>query len=194
MDNILVINSVDSKGDKLTKTINRINPEADNADLSTFGKMANALTTNELVSLQRVYRYDITEPGEEYITPDDPIIEVTVPGETVTVDVEVEVPVTVQVPVDVTVPVEVTVAGNAKTNPTFSLGEWYLSNNDVYSNIISYNGDGTLSTDVGTINGSTISVADEDGRFSGAITATEGNNYAAGRIYFGYYTDQTGDD
>lgn len=194
MENSLVIKSKDVFGDKLTKAIPYINPCASDYKVSTFGKMANALTTNELVSLQRVYRYDITEPSEEYITPDDPIIEVTVPGETVTVDVEVEVPVTVQVPVDVTVPVEVTVAGNAKTNPTFSLGEWYLSNNDVYSNIISYNGDGTLSTDVGTLNGSTISVADDDGKFFGAITATEGNNYAAARIYFSYYTDQTGDD
>lgn len=74
MDNAIVINAIDKKGNKVVKSIAGINPAADNSDLSTFAKMANALTTNELVSVERVIKVDITNPEVETITPNDPVV------------------------------------------------------------------------------------------------------------------------
>jgi len=55
--------------------------------------------------------------------------------------------------------------------PALSIGSWSAVDT-VYSADIFYDGDGTLSTDIGTISNGVLTVADDDGCFSGVISAT----------------------
>lgn len=75
-----------------------------------------------------------------------------------------------------------------KPSPTFTLGAW-SKNDSVYSAAITYNGDGTLSADTGSINNGTLNVNDVDGTFSGNITASEGAAYAPAVVNFNYCTE-----
>lgn len=120
---------------------------------------------------------EVTVPGET----------VTVAGDTVTVTVEGE-PVTVTVEAE---PTTVTVQADPKTNPTFSLGEWAGSNN-TYSAVVSYNGDGVLTANTGTLSGSTITVEDADGNFNGVISAAEGTNFAPSNLVFNHTKETVG--
>lgn len=51
---------------------------------------------------------------------------------------------------------------------------------------MSYSGDGNLSTNIGSISGTTLSVTDEDGSFNGIVTATAGTSFAATTLNFSY--------
>ncbi len=82
-----------------------------------------------------------------------------------------------------------TPAAASKTQPTLSLGVWTKSGT-TYSATITYNGDGTLSSTLGTISGTTLSITDADGIFSGVISASEGTTYAAGKLAFSYNTEE----
>ena len=77
-----------------------------------------------------------------------------------------------------------------KPQPVISLGVWNKSGT-TYTATISYNGDGTLSSTLGTISGSTLSITDADGIFSGIIMATETDTYAASSLSFTYNTEET---
>lgn len=147
---------------------------------------------------------EVTVPGETVTIAGDTVtvtvegepVTVTVQGEPTTVTVEAE-PTTVTVeaePVTVTVeaePATVTVQADPKTNPTFSLGEWAGSNN-TYSAVVSYNGDGVLSANTGTLSGSTITVSDDDGNFNGVISAAEGTNFAPANLAFTHSKETVG--
>lgn len=74
-----------------------------------------------------------------------------------------------------------------KRTPTLSLGTWSVSGT-TYSTTISYNGDGALSSSIGTISGNTLSVTSANGVFSGTITATAGNSYQSTTLNFNYST------
>jgi len=79
----------------------------------------------------------------------------------------------------------------SKPAPTLTLGEWNKAN-DVYTALITYDGDGDLSTSEGAIIGGTmLTITDADGDFSGVITATEGEIYAASSLNFSYITEES---
>lgn len=152
--------------------------------------MGGGVSTIEVtVPVEVTIPVEVTVPGETVTIAGDTVT-VTIAGEPVTVTVEAE-PTTVTVeaePVTVTVeaePATVTVQADPKTNPTFSLGEWAGSNN-TYSAVVSYNGDGVLSANTGTLSGSTITVSDENGNFSGVISAAEGTNFAPAQLAFNH--------
>ncbi len=168
--------------------------------LSTdIGTIANDILTvedvdgnfNGIISASSGYDYAATKINFNYMTDT-----VTVEAEPVTVTVQAE-PTTVTVeaePVTVTVeaePTTVTVQADPKTNPTFSLGEWAGSNN-TYSAVVSYNGDGVLTANTGTLSGSTITVEDADGNFNGVISAAEGNNFAPAQLVFNHSKETVG--
>ena len=183
----LIIDSVDQNGVKKQKTITNINPEASNVAAKEFAQRFTALSTNEYTGASRVNKMDIDEPymwgGGSTVTIAGDTVTVTVAGETITVPGE---------PVTVTVEAEpVTVQADPKTIPAFNLGEWSASGNN-YSAVISYGGDGTLTTNTGTISGSTITVEDADGSFAGTISASEGTNYAPAKLPFKYTTNTVG--
>ena len=60
--------------------------------------------------------------------------------------------------------------------PVLSLGSWSAADS-IYSAEIFYNGDGTLSTDIGSISNGFLYVEDADGCFSGVLTATTNFNF-----------------
>lgn len=72
---------------------------------------------------------------------------------------------------------------NDKQTPVLSLGSWSAVDT-VYSAPITYTGDGTLATDIGTISNDILTVADEDGNFSGVISASAGNDFASSSLHF----------
>lgn len=78
-----------------------------------------------------------------------------------------------------------------KQQPTLSLGEW-AGNNNTYSAVISYNGDGVLTANTGTLSGSTITVEDADGNFNGVISAAEGTNFAPSKLVFTHNKETVG--
>lgn len=79
----------------------------------------------------------------------------------------------------------------SKPAPTLTLGEWNKAN-DVYTALITYDGDGDLSTSEGAIIGGTmLTITDADGDFSGIISATEGEIYAATSLNFSYITEES---
>ena len=65
MKTSIAISAKDTLGNNQIKLIGNCNPDAQNSYLSTFGKMANDLTTNILNSITRVDRTDITNADEE---------------------------------------------------------------------------------------------------------------------------------
>lgn len=82
----------------------------------------------------------------------------------------------------------VTITPTIKVAPTLTIGSWAKADT-IYSAAITYNGDGTLSTSTGTISGSTLTVNDDDGAFSGTLTATAGSSYAATTLIFSHDTE-----
>ena len=64
MNTSIAISSKDTLGNNQVKLITNCNPNADNGNLSTFGKMANNLTTNVLNSVARIDKQDITDAQE----------------------------------------------------------------------------------------------------------------------------------
>lgn len=83
----------------------------------------------------------------------------------------------------------VTVTPVVKSTPTLSISSWSKADT-VYSAAITYNGDGTLSTSLGSISGNTLTVTDDDGTFSGTLTATAGTSYAATTLSFSHDTEE----
>jgi len=83
------------------------------------------------------------------------------------------------------VPDSTSIIVTGKQQPALSLGGWSIADT-VYTAAISYDGDGTLSTDVGTITNGTLTVNDADGTFSGVISASSGNHFAASKLYFDF--------
>lgn len=95
------------------------------------------------------------------------------------------------------VPNDTSIIITGKQAPVLSIGSWsyagdiYNSGNSakVYSAPVIYNGDGTLSTDTGTISNGVLTVHDTDGIFEGVISAAPGNEYAASSLYFNHDLD-----
>ena len=95
------------------------------------------------------------------------------------------------------VPNSTSIIVTGKQPPQLSIGSWsyagdiYNSGNSakVYSAPVIYNGDGTLSTDTGTISNGVLTVHDTDGIFEGVISAAPGNEYAASSLYFNHDLD-----
>lgn len=83
------------------------------------------------------------------------------------------------------VPDSTSIIVTGKQQPALSLGGWSIADT-VYTAAISYDGDGTLSTDVGTITNGTLTVNDADGSFAGVISASSGNHFAASKLYFDF--------
>lgn len=81
------------------------------------------------------------------------------------------------------VPNDTSIIITGKQVPVLSLGSWSAVDT-VYSAPITYTGDGTLSTDIGTISNDILTVADEDGNFSGVISASAGNDFASSSLHF----------
>lgn len=75
-----------------------------------------------------------------------------------------------------------------KQAPVLSLGSWSAVDS-VYSAPITYTGDGTLSTDIGTISNDILTVEDADGNFNGVISAAGGNDFADSSLAFNFTTD-----
>ena len=72
----------------------------------------------------------------------------------------------------------------SKPIPTLTLGDWNKANG-VYTASITYDGDGDLSTSKGAIVGNSLLViTNADGDFSGIVTASEGEIYAATALVF----------
>ena len=78
-------------------------------------------------------------------------------------------------------------SSSSKAFPTLSLSSWTKSGS-TFSATISYDGDGSLSTSLGSISGTTLTVSDQDGSFNGTISASEGNTSAPVSLHFSYNT------
>ena len=72
--------------------------------------------------------------------------------------------------------------------PTLSLSE-FTKDGTTYTATITYNGDGTLSTTLGTINNKILTITDADGGFSGTLSASATANYLAKSINFSRAAD-----
>lgn len=81
-----------------------------------------------------------------------------------------------------------TALDNDKQTPVLSLGSWSAVDT-VYSAPITYTGDGTLSTDIGTIANDILTVEDVDGNFSGVISATGGDDFNDTFLAFNFQTN-----
>lgn len=90
------------------------------------------------------------------------------------------------------VPNETSIIITGKQTPELAIGSWsyagdiYAPPNStkVYTAPVTYNGDGTLSTDNGTISNGVLTVHDTDGIFSGVISASTGNDFSSSSLYF----------
>lgn len=65
MESAVIIVSRDEMGKRLQKLIGGVNPESKNLYLSVFAKMTNEMTTNELIQIVRVNKFDITNSDVE---------------------------------------------------------------------------------------------------------------------------------
>lgn len=61
MDTALVLKSIDTNGDTLTKTFAYVNPEVSNSDLKDFALKANSLTKNTYKAAYRVIKMSVDE-------------------------------------------------------------------------------------------------------------------------------------
>lgn len=80
------------------------------------------------------------------------------------------------------------IANSTKPTPNLSIGGWSAVDT-VYTVPITYDGDGALSVNVGSISNGSLIVADEDGIFSGVLSATAGDSFAPAKLYFNFDTD-----
>ena len=76
---------------------------------------------------------------------------------------------------------------SSKQQPVLSLGSWSAADS-IYSAPVSYDGDGTLSVNVGSISNGVLTVNDDDGTFNGVITASGGESYAPAQLNFSVFT------
>ena len=83
------------------------------------------------------------------------------------------------------VPNDTSIIVTGKQQPVLSLGSWRVADS-IYSAAITYNGDGTISSDIGTISNGFLNVADNNGIFNGVISASAGNDFAASKLAFSY--------
>lgn len=72
-----------------------------------------------------------------------------------------------------------------KQTPTLSLSD-FQQIGTTYTATITYNGDGQLSADLGSVTNNQLTVIDADGTFNGTLSATEGTNYKAASITFSH--------
>lgn len=86
------------------------------------------------------------------------------------------------------VPNDTSIIITGKQAPVLSLGSW-SSADSVYSAPITYTGDGTLSTDIGTIANDILTVEDVDGNFNGVISASAGDDFSSTELNFNYNTE-----
>lgn len=61
MDSSLIINSTDTTGKKLQKSITNLNPNITNATAKEFAQKLNALTTNTYNGAIRINKIDVDE-------------------------------------------------------------------------------------------------------------------------------------
>lgn len=64
MDSSLIINSTDTTGKKLQKSITNLNPNITNATAKEFAQKLNALTTNTYNGATRINKIDVDEDDE----------------------------------------------------------------------------------------------------------------------------------
>ena len=76
-----------------------------------------------------------------------------------------------------------TILEHNKTAPMLTVGQ-FNKNGNTYTAQINYNGDGSLSTSLGFINGNVLSVTNPDGNFNGFVTASEGTNFLPAQVNF----------
>ena len=81
-----------------------------------------------------------------------------------------------------------TVPSSEKPTPNLAIGSWSAVDT-VYSAPVSYDGDGALSVNVGSISNGVLTVNDDDGIFSGVLTASAGESYAPAVASFSYNTN-----
>lgn len=78
-----------------------------------------------------------------------------------------------------------------KESPTLSIST-FSQNGNIYTAFVNYNGDGKLTTTIGTIkNKKILSVESIDGNFNGEIKALEGKKYSATSITFSHQQKET---
>lgn len=80
------------------------------------------------------------------------------------------------------------IANSTKPTPDLSIGGWSAVDT-VYVAPITYDGDGALSVNVGSISNGSLIVNDADGIFNGVLTASAGESYAQTNLAFTYNTD-----
>ena len=78
-----------------------------------------------------------------------------------------------------------------KAIPNLSIGSWSVADS-IYSAAISYDGDGALSVNVGSISNGVLTVNDDDGTFNGILSASEGDTAAPAATNFYFNTASKG--
>ena len=92
------------------------------------------------------------------------------------------------------VPNNTSIIVTGKQPPVLSIGSWSFAGDiyddgdstKIYTAPVTYSGDGTLSTDNGTISNGVLTVHDSDGIFEGIISASAGNDFAASTLHFNH--------
>ena len=85
------------------------------------------------------------------------------------------------------VPNDTSIIVTGKQQPVLSLGSWSVADS-IYSAAITYDGDGELSVNVGSISDGVLTVADDDGIFNGILSASEGDTAAPAALNFNFNT------
>lgn len=213
MKSSLIINSIDANNQARQKSFANINPNATDANVCTFAKKVNALTTNEFVSAIRVDKKPLDDSTPEPVVKQTPTLtlsEFTKDGTTYTATItytgDGELTTTTGSIDDVTLIVEATETFSGtlsapetdnflaasvnfsqviKQTPTLSVGEFTKKGNNLVATI-TYDGDGTLSTNLGTISDKTLTIPDGGDNPNGTVSASEGDNFLAATANFAY--------
>lgn len=213
MKSSLIINSIDANNQARQKSFPNINPNATDANVCTFAKKVNALTTNEFVSAIRVDKKPLDDSTPEPVVKQTPTLtlsEFTKDGTTYTATItytgDGELTTNLGSIDDVTLIVEATETFSGtisapetdnylaasvefryviKQTPTLTIGDFKKSGNNLVATI-TYDGDGTLSTNLGTITDKTLTIPDTEGNPNGTVSASEGENYLAATANFAY--------
>lgn len=153
----LIITYTDSAGQTKQKTIPNINPEVSNSTLQDFAQRLIALTTNSFAGATRISKINIAE-----YTPPDPGEQGSEEGSEQGSE-----------------PTPI-----VKQTPTLSISE-FTKDGTTYTATITYNGDGQLTTNLGSIDDVTLIVENEADFFEGTLSASETDNFTAASINFG---------
>lgn len=211
MKSSLIINSIDANNQARQKSFPNINPNATDANVCTFAKKVNALTTNEFVSAIRVDKKPLDDSTPEPVVKQTPTLtlsEFTKDGTTYTATItyngDGELTTTTGSIDDVTLIVEATETFSGtlsapetdnflaasvefryviKQTPTLSVSDFTVSNGNFVA-AITYDGDGTLSTNLGTISNRKLYIPDSGDNFNGTVTASETDNFLAASADF----------